>query len=382
MRWSINLGRVAGIQLRVHLTFFLLLCLIAFQFGIRSGRWEGAIEGLILFACLSVIIVAHELGHALAARRFGIRTRDITLLPIGGVSRLERLPEKPTQELIVALAGPAVNIVLAAGIFVGLSRQRNPADWMEALQAGGSFADQLLIINIGLAVFNLLPAFPMDGGRVLRALLSFAIDRVQATQVAAWIGQGMAILFALASIFNPMLILIAIFVWVGARSEANMVWITWVLQDVTADRVMLTDFPALYPGATLAEAQQDIERGFAYDFPVVQKDELIGVVRRRDVKHAIKILPLNATIDSLIQHDFKPIGLHGSIESAVDQMWAGEWLALPVVDDGRLVGILTVDAIGELIRVNRSFLDNARSRTTNANKLSTTSTSRWPISRG
>ncbi len=219
MKWSWKIGKIAGISLYVHTTFWLLLGWIAVSQFLEKRSWTHAMGGVLFVTVLFSVVVLHELGHALMARRFGIRTRDITLLPIGGVARLERMPEDPKQELLVALAGPAVNVALAAVLFVLIVLVMG-IDALHNIQLiGGEFLINLLMVNVGIAVFNLLPAFPMDGGRVLRALLAMWMDYARATQIAANVGQGMAVLFGLIGMyFNPVLLLIALFVWVGGSA--------------------------------------------------------------------------------------------------------------------------------------------------------------------
>src|SRR5213078_2983264 len=208
MSWSLPIFRIAGIQLRIHVTFLLLIAWLAFGYYSAGGSAVAAARVLfvlLLFAC----VVLHEFGHALAAKAFGINTPDITLLPIGGVARLERMPEKPVQELVIAL-----------GLFVAGGSQAflNPSN-----VEGGGLIVQLLTINILLLLFNLLPAFPMDGGRVLRALLATRLSYARATQVAASIGQGFAFVFGfIGLIWNPFLIFIALFVYIGASQEAAL----------------------------------------------------------------------------------------------------------------------------------------------------------------
>ncbi|MDB5351466.1 MAG: Peptidase [Planctomycetota bacterium] len=221
MTWSWRLGRIAGIDVYVHATFLLLLAwevMAGLQAHSDAGEMLG---GLGFILVLFGIVVLHELGHAMAARSYGIHTRDITLLPIGGVARLEWVPRDPGPELVIALAGPAVNLVLAAVIYLVMALGRGPSPFGEALHAGG-ILDRLFWVNVSLAVFNLLPAFPMDGGRVLRAVLAIRMDYNRATRVAASIGQGLAILFAILGFFyDPLLIIIALFVWLGAAEAAG-----------------------------------------------------------------------------------------------------------------------------------------------------------------
>jgi Zn-dependent protease len=209
MKWSFKLTRIAGTDVNIHLTFFLLLAWI----GHTSGA-TGVLFVVLLFGC----VLLHEFGHVFAARAFGVRTPDITLYPIGGVARLERMPKKPFQELMVALAGPAVNVVIALFLF-GLI---GAGTVMGALtNPSGSFLVQLAVVNVWLVIFNLIPAFPMDGGRVLRSVLAMRMNRSRATDIAAQVGKVFAVGFGVLGLFyNPMLIFIAIFVYFGATQEA------------------------------------------------------------------------------------------------------------------------------------------------------------------
>ena len=232
MRWSIKLGKIAGIQLYLHWTFLVLLGLVFF-YDLGGVGLPAAAQRLLFVLALFACIVLHELGHALAARKYGIPTRDITLLPIGGVARLERMPRDPKQELWVALAGPLVNVGIAAALFIALVAIRISGTSFLASQA--AFFRPLMWINLFLIAFNLLPAFPMDGGRVLRALLARRLEYVRATRIAARIGQVMAVLFVLAGLYSlmpagraeghpsPMLALIGVFIFFGARNEAHIV---------------------------------------------------------------------------------------------------------------------------------------------------------------
>lgn len=236
MRWSYKVARVAGIDVKIHVTFLLVLGYFGLIYWQQGGFW-GAVTGIAFTLLLFLCVLLHEFGHAFAARVYGIRTPDITLLPIGGVARLERMPDKPSQELVVAIAGPAVNVLLAAILLFFLASGVHRADLSGIEQTGGGLLENLLLVNVVLVAFNAIPAFPMDGGRVLRALLAMMIGHAQATVIAARIGQGLAVLFAVLSVGgallqslvpgslleffsgNPMLLLIALFVFSGARQE-------------------------------------------------------------------------------------------------------------------------------------------------------------------
>ena len=222
-RWSFKIAEPFGIGVYVHISFLLIVAWVALG-QLQTGGGMGAVLASVIFLlALFACVVLHELGHALAARRYGIRTRDITLLPIGGLARLERMPQKPLQELVVAIAGPAVNVVIAAALWLwlGVTGSLVPADQLGLTM--GPFFERLLAVNLALVVFNMLPAFPMDGGRVLRSLLALRLGFLRATRIAAAVGKAMAALFALIGIFfNPFLLLIAIFVWFGATQESAL----------------------------------------------------------------------------------------------------------------------------------------------------------------
>src|SRR5438132_11990150 len=245
MSWSIPIIRIAGIQLRIHITFLLLIGWLAIGYYAEGGSAAAAgriLFILLLFAC----VVLHEFGHALAAKAFGINTPDITLLPIGGVARLERMPEEPKQELLIAVAGPAVNVVIALGLFLAGGSFINPFVNPAAPERVG-LVSQLLIINVLLVAFNLLPAFPMDGGRVLRALLATRMSYARATQIAATVGQGFAFVFGFIGLIipNPFLIFIALFVYIGASQEAALAQMKDVSRRFPVSSAMVREFRSL-----------------------------------------------------------------------------------------------------------------------------------------
>jgi Zn-dependent protease len=300
MKWSWKLGQVAGIGIFVHWTFLLLIAWFAYVS--RGDDLAGIATGIGFVVAIFGCIVLHELGHALMARRFGIRTRDITLLPIGGVARLERMPEDPVQELLVALAGPAVNVLIVMALVALLVVLGSAAIVFSDLDAvlkhllvGGNFLLMLLAANVILVVFNLVPAFPMDGGRVLRALLATRLDYVHATQIAATIGQTLAILFGVVGLFGipfvfgpqPMLLFIALFVYLGADAEAHMVQVRSVLRGVPTRAAMVTRFRTFAPGEPVSSAIQELLAGQQQDFPVVDGGQIAGMLTRADLVAAL-----------------------------------------------------------------------------------------------
>ncbi|RMF43607.1 MAG: CBS domain-containing protein [Planctomycetota bacterium] len=350
MKWAWRIGRLAGIDVYVHATFLILVIWVGAAHFMRRGSWGDAISGLAFIAALFAIIVLHELGHALTARRFGIRTRDITLLPIGGLARLERMPDDPRQELWVALAGPAVNVALALLLMVLLLVGGHWADVLSVQFVGGAWLAKLLWVNVALAVFNLLPAFPMDGGRVLRALLALNMDYVRATQIAANVGQAMALVFGFAGmLYNPFLLFIALFVWMGAAYEAEMVAVRAGLSGVPVREAMITEFHALRPDDTVQQAVDYILAGFQHDFPVVEDGRVVGILTRGDVTQTLARRGPDTPVGEIMQREFETIDPGDMLERAFEKLAACHCPTVPVVRDGQLVGLLNHENIGEFL---------------------------------
>jgi Zn-dependent protease/CBS domain-containing protein len=342
MTWSLPLGSVAGIRLQVHFTFLALLAWMVVK-GWRQGDLSGVPFFLGLFAC----VLLHELGHALMAKRFGIRTSDITLLPIGGVARLERIPENPRQELWVALAGPAVNVGIAALLFVVLGGQLPPAEKIGA----GSLLERLLLANITLFFFNLLPAFPMDGGRVLRALLATRMPYPRATQMAATVGQVMAVLFGFVGFFlNPLLIFIALFVWIGAAQEASTAQMKAALRGIPVRAAMLTDFQLLEAGDGLDRAVDLILAGSQMDFPVRDGAAIVGVLTRDDLLQALA-RKQELGVGAIMRTDIVLVEANEMLAGALERRPETACRTMPVLHGGRLVGLLTMDNVGEFLAI-------------------------------
>ncbi len=295
MKGVLNLGGVAGIKIEVHWTFTLLLVWIVFLELQRGGNATSALLNVAFILVLFLCVVLHELGHALTARKFNIQTRKITLLPIGGVALLDKMPENPRQELLVALAGPAVNVVIAILLLLiipfksYLGLQTEEIEQLLSTINLQNFLFYILIANIMLVVFNIIPAFPMDGGRVLRALLSFKMSRVKATNIAANLGQVLAVVFfMLGMLFNPFLVLIALFIFVGAYAEKRMVQQVSILKGHKVKEAMLTNITVLNPENSMQEVVDILLAGTEKDFVVVTGDKIVGVLYHKDMYKTCK----------------------------------------------------------------------------------------------
>jgi Zn-dependent protease/CBS domain-containing protein len=356
MKWSTRIGTFAGIDVYVHTTFLMLVAWVAFAHWQTEHSVSAAMRGVAFILALFGCVVLHEFGHALTAKRFGIRTRDITLLPIGGLARLERMPDDPRQELWVALAGPAVNVVIAAALFVVLFVTGRFAPIGALSVTGGSFLVRLMTVNVFLVVFNMLPAFPMDGGRVLRALLAIRMEYTRATQLAANIGQGMALLFGLVGLFfNPFLLFIALFVWIGAGQEAAMTQMKSALGGIPLERAMITDFRTLAPGDTLARAVELLLSGAQQDFPVVEGRGVVGVLTRGDLLAALARQEQRAPVAQVMRRDFLVADASDMLDTALQRLQGHACHTIPVVRHGHLVGLLTMDNVGEFLSVQAAI---------------------------
>ncbi len=352
-RWSITVGSVSGIVVRVHMTFFLLLAWIGTMLWLYKGP-AAAIDGIVFVLFLFACVVLHELGHAFAARRYGIGTRDITLLPIGGLASLDRMPEDPGQEVVVALAGPAVNIVIAALLFLVLGAQIDTGG-LEGFGTGAaSFIARLATVNLVLAVFNLIPAFPMDGGRVLRALLGFRMSRAKATQIAARIGQALAVLFAFIGLMgNPILILIAIFIFFAASAESYSASMHDFARGRPVEEAMISQFESLPENAMLDDAAKLLLATTQQEFPVVDSDQrVLGFVTRKSLIEELQTSSGAQPINTAIERNVCAVNARTSLEDAVELLERQGAPAVAVVaESGRLVGYVTLENLAEFFMV-------------------------------
>ena len=362
MTWSFPIGRVLGSELRIHATFFLLLAWVGAA-AYASGGPEAALVNVAFVCAIFVCVILHEFGHALAARRYGITTPDITLLPIGGLARLERMPEDPRQEVIVALAGPAVNVVIwAALVAFGADTALSALDNIEDPAAG--FWGRLAAINLFLVVFNMIPAFPMDGGRVLRALLSIPFGRVQATRYAARAGQAMAFLFGFLGLFggSPILLLIAIFVFVAAQGESSDVQMRDMAAALPARAAMITEYEALAPDDRIEAAATTLLRTTQHEFPVLEPNgRVAGMLTRQAIFAAVSEDRRMARVADEMEQDVPQIALTDPLTEALDALYMHNRPAVAVTDrTGVMLGYITRENVGELIalggREGRSVL--------------------------
>ncbi|MCG3199637.1 MAG: hypothetical protein GHCLOJNM_04161 [bacterium] len=350
MKWSFRIGSIAGIEVYLHATFLILLLFVGMAHLAAGGNAAAAITGVVFLCALFGCVFLHELGHALAARSFGIATRDITLLPIGGLARLERMPEKPLQELWVAVAGPLVNVAIAIALFVWLSLTGAPAPLADFDFTQGSLLQRLMVVNLFLVLFNLLPAFPMDGGRVLRAMLATRMDYTQATQIAASIGQAMAFLFGFVGLFtSPFLLFIALFVWIGAAQESSMVQLKSSLSGIPVARAMLTEFHTLAPADSLAEAVRLTLQGWQQDFPVVQSGEVVGILTQGDLVAGLQSSGPSALVAEAMRREFVKVDPGEMLENVFLRLQESQCHTAPAIRNGRIVGLLTLSNLGEFL---------------------------------
>ncbi len=356
MAWSWKIGRLAGIQLYMHWTFLLLIAFIGYLYLSRGATLGAALLGIAFILALFGCVVLHELGHALMARRFGVPTRDITLLPIGGMARMQRIPEHPTQELLVAIAGPAVNVAIAAILAVTLwvMGQLGGASYSGLLEVGrGNFLANLMWVNLILVVFNMLPAFPMDGGRVLRATLAYFLPYTTATTIAATAGQAMAVLFGFIGLLsgNPILLFIALFVFLGASAESQQTQVRALLSNVAVEDAMLLRFRTLRPETTVGTAVDELLAGSQQDFPVLDGTRYIGMLTRKSLLENLANLGRDASIAPLVSRDCLSVDRRDSLNDVIRDMQEKGCTSVAVFAGDDLVGVLTLENVGEFMMV-------------------------------
>ncbi len=353
MKWSFKLATIFGIEVKVHAIFLLLLFFVGWTNAAAGGLAAG-LAAVIFFLTIFLFVLLHELGHSLAALRYGVVVRDIVLLPIGGVARMENLPKNPRQEIVIALAGPAVNFAAVIVLYLILQTLGLPVDHLSFDLSGKDFWNGMLSLNAFMGLFNLIPAFPMDGGRVLRALLALRHPYARATRYASNVGQVFAVLFSLAGIFflnNWWLVVIAVFIFTGAGSEESMVRLREAIEGVSVERVMSTRLYTLAPDDPLRRALEHSYQGCQDDFPVLENQRLIGILPRSKVMAAIYERGVEAPVREFMETRFTAVRPFASLARVYEEMLEKKLDSVPVVDDNRILGMLTLENIGRYFMV-------------------------------
>jgi Zn-dependent protease len=356
MGGSLTLFHVRGTAVRIHPTFFLLLAWIAVIHWMRGGLQE-AISGVVFIAILFVCVVLHEFGHIFAAAGYGIRTPDVTLLPIGGVASMERMPEKPGQEIVVALAGPAVNLVIAILLVIVLGVQLDMGLIARLDEVDSSLIARVAAANVALLVFNLVPAFPMDGGRVLRALLALNVGFTRATQIAAMIGQGLAILLGFLGLFgNPFLVLIAVFIFLAASAEAGYVQARDLTRGYLASDAMITSFQSLNPLSTADDAATLLLRTTQQEFPIIDgAGRLRGVLTREALIVALKDKGGATPVLEIMTPEVPTVPANACLDSIYQMLQRTQVGVVGVVDaQQKFLGYITTENLSEMVMIRSS----------------------------
>ncbi|MEX0994422.1 MAG: site-2 protease family protein, partial [Balneolaceae bacterium] len=361
MRATLNLGRIAGIKVQIHWTFWLLILFVVYIVFARGGSVDEMFWNAFFILALFVCVVLHEFGHALTARRYGIGTRSITLLPIGGVASLNEMPDDPMAEFMVAIAGPLVNVGIAILLYlivpIDMFMNQDPETLQEELSAvtGSNFLFYLFFANVALVLFNMLPAFPLDGGRVLRAALSVKMGRVEATRTAATLGKFLAFTFFFFGLFyNLILTLIAVFIYFGAESENVMVMQLNLLKNYSIKDAMITRFTVLHPDHTLDNVVDNILEGTEQDFIVAENNKVLGILRMTDLAEALRQESRQAPVKKVMDTSFKTLAPNDPLTNAYRELISSQKNFFPVLENQQIVGVVDMDNINEFLRFRAS----------------------------
>lgn len=353
MKSNLNLGNVYGIKIKVHWTFFFLILWVVFDELKRGAKIDSILFNIVFVLAVFLCVVLHELGHALAAKRFGINTKKITLLPIGGMASLDKIPVSPKQEFLVVIAGPLVNILIAIILSFVISVQDiirlNFSEYLELLNGFTlkNFLFYLFIVNVGLVIFNFIPAFPMDGGGILRALLAIKMNRVKATQIASSIGQFIAVLFLLIGlIYNPFIIFIALFIFLGAFSENQMVQDLAVITGHTVEDAMILNITTFNPEDPIDLVVNKIISGTETNFIVVKDKMVKGILYHQDI---IANSNKNVMVKDIMRTDFTTVKPTDSLKKIYQLIHNERNKFIPVIEDDKLFGAIDSTNLNEYI---------------------------------
>lgn len=364
MKWSLRLFTVKGIDIKIHLTFVLILIWAAYRWSADSGQEvQGAVFGIVATLLLFLSVTLHELSHSFQALRFGVRVRDITLMPMGGLATMEEIPEDPNKELRIAIAGPLVNFVIA-GFLIGIGALLNARTILSLDELYTSLGNvswsgllaYLTYANLLLGLFNLIPAYPMDGGRILRALLAKKMDHAKATKIAAQVGQSFAVLIGLFGMFSGSwtLIIIAIFVWMGAGQENQSVQVKNTLAETTVAQVMTRSPQVLRVNDPLSKAVELTLSTSQADFPVLEwgSNKVAGLISEADLLRGLQFQGSGAAAREIMRTEITSTHPDELLNAAQLKMLKSRTRALPVLNaEGELLGLLTVNDVNEAYRL-------------------------------
>lgn len=368
MRGAISLGKILGINVYIHFTFFLIFLWVGYTSYAKTGNLEHILFDFAVICAVFLSVLIHEYGHALAARRYGIQTRRIVLLPIGGVAQIEHMPEKPAQELFVTIMGPMVNLVIAAitapialPAFGETGYDLTTGEGVEAALGtllNTDFIASVFIYNCALLIFNLIPAFPMDGGRILRALLNIRLGLRTSTFIAARIGQGLAIAFAILGFYgNFWLILLAVFVFAGAEMELRMVTERAAMRGLSVGHAMLRRFTTLLSTDPLKRAAQELLAGSEKDFLVEENSTITGIITRDILIKALTEGTPDQSIGSVMKRDIPQLHLEQPLEEALQIMREHDSNVLPVYENGQFIGVVSLENIAEVLLLQSALAE-------------------------
>jgi len=358
MRGAIRIISIKGIKILVHWTFLLLVGWVA----LANARWGGSIEQLfwsILFiAAVFACVTLHELGHALTAARFGIKAKNIVLLPIGGIASIEKFPDNPRQELSISIAGPLVSIGIALVLWLifspGTSFWAVPQD--PSITHGHDFIYNLRIVNIGLALFNLIPAFPMDGGRILRALLGFKLNYIKATSIAATVGKVIAVMFIGLGILmvNPFLPLIGLFIIFSASTEEYYLRLRSLVKGIKLNEVLMYDYNSLQANMTVQEAVNMLDANHAKYFVLLDGVNPIGIINRLEIMKAVAEMKYNELLKNLVQNELEYFEANNDVEGVLEKLAGNDERIFPVMQNSQLKGVVNLNHIIEYLLLHKA----------------------------
>lgn len=355
MRWSLNMGKIFGINFRIHVTFFLLLLFIFISVQNQHG-FNKALLSTLFICSVFVCVLIHEIGHSLIARRFGKEAKSITLLPIGGVATMEEMPEKPAQEILMSIIGPLINLVIAGILYLFVGHWSGIGAPNLQPDSARMFFSGLIGVNIMLAIFNMIPAFPMDGGRVLRGILAMRMDYLTATSAAVSVGQALAMVFILFGIFfNWWLALIGLFLYIGAGTEKQQVLLRSFLHQVPVSEAMTTDFRSLRPDERLSSALEHFYHGCQDDFPVIGDAGIEGILTRHQILASISQKGPDTLIVDVMDKSFASVSSNMLLDDVYKKLSASEKTAVAVIDDRTVKGMICLDGISRYIMIESAL---------------------------